>query len=121
MQTTLREKAKNQHFANFSGYLVGTERFDCVENQFLKTGHTHNELDQRFSSVATALSRAPCLEDNEEFAEWIRSKVKPAAGRTLHVEVLDTTYEFQRWFYGLDAKISGLASTHFEPDTCHVW
>ena len=117
---TARE-SKNQHFANFSGYLVGTERFDCVENQFLKTGHTHNELDQRFSSVATALSRAPSLEDKEEFAEWIRSKVKPAAGRTLHVEVLDTTYDFQSWFYGLDAKISGLASTHFEPDTCHVW
>jgi len=118
---TTRE-SKNQWFANFQGCLVSRGKFLTAQQQFLPSGHSHNELDQRFSTVATALSRAPTLEDPEEFAHWIREHVKPVRGRRLHVEVLDATYDFQHWFtkaFGFN--VSGLASTHLEPNANHVW
>ena len=54
---------KNQ-LATFMAYLVATEKFEATEVQFLQAGHTHNEQDQCFSTVASLLSRrrAP---DNE--------------------------------------------------------
>ena len=117
---TTRE-SKNQHFANFLGYCIATEKFESAEVQFMQTGHTHNELDQRFSSVASLLSRAPILEDPTDFADWIRTHVVPPRGRCLHVEVLDATYDFQKWFHGLEVQLAGLAATHLEPDSNHVW
>jgi hypothetical protein len=118
---TARE-SKNQIFANFAAYLVGVQRFETVEVQFLQVGHTHNELDQRFSTVATTLSRAPTLEDPDEFASLIRQQIFPPRGRTLVVEVLNCTYDFQGWFQaGLGSNISGLAATHVQPETNHVW
>ena len=117
---TTRE-SKNQHFANYLAYLVAKEKFDAVEVQYMTTGHTHNEQDQRFSSVATALKRAPVLEDPSDFAQWILNNVRPARGRRLHVEVLSSTWDFQKWFHGLGVQIAGLAATHLEPDVNHVW
>ena len=48
---------KNQHFATFMASQVATEKFEATEVQFLQAGHTHNEQDQRFSTVASLLSR----------------------------------------------------------------
>ena len=117
---TTRE-SKNQHFATYLATLVSSNKFESVELQFLQVGHTHNEQDQRFSTVATVLSRAPVLETPSDFAKWIRENVKPLKGLDLHVEVLDGTFDFQAWFAVLGIKIGGLASTHWEPDTNHVW
>jgi hypothetical protein len=117
---TTRE-SKNQYFLQFLSYLVASGKFDVSELQFLQVGHTHNEQDQRFSSVATSLSRAPTLEDPEEFAAWIRNHVKPARGREMHVEVLTGTRNFQSWMDGFGVQIQGLAATHAEPNTTHCW
>lgn len=117
---TTRE-SKNQFFALFLSYLVASGKFSVSELQFLQVGHTHNQQDQRFSSVATSLSRAPVLEDPEDFAAWIRGHVKPARGRDLHVEVLSSTWDFQGWFQSLGVQVQGLAATHAEPSTSHCW
>ena len=117
---TTRESI-NQHFVNFLASMVSLNKFETTELQFLRTGHTHNEQDQRFSTVALTLSRAPVLEDTDDFAAWIRANVKPLGSRVLHVEVLKGTYDFQQWFAKLDVCISGLAATSLEPDTNHVW
>ena len=53
---------------------------DAEDSQFFVSGHSHNELDQRFSSVAGAILLAPVLEDMEEFAEWMRNEVAPVLG-----------------------------------------
>lgn len=49
------------------------------------------------------------------------SDVAPVRGRKMHVEVLDGTWDFARWFDSFDVSIKGLASTHWEPDVNHVW
>jgi hypothetical protein len=74
-----------------------------------------------FSSVAFHIARAPVLEDPEEFADWIRKTVVPQGGRSLHVEVLKGTYDFVTWMTPLNLQITGIASTHWEPDANHVW
>ena len=84
---TARE-SKNQIFANYNGYLVASEKFDTDQVEYKQPGHTHDELDQRFSTVASMLSRAPVLEDPPEFRNWIEQNVVPPRGRKLHVEVL---------------------------------
>ena len=61
----------------FKGYLKATEKMDADDSEFLPSGHSHNELDQRFSTVAGVILSAPVLEHMEEFAEWMRKEVAP--------------------------------------------
>ena len=93
---TTRE-SKNQFFLGTEAVLVGQNKFSEIDGEFPKTGHTHNELDQRFSSVGTSLSRAPVLEDMHAFKNYMIENVQPARGRDLHVEILESTMNFQKW------------------------
>ena len=104
---TTRE-SNNQYFLSFMAHLVARNMFEAAEVQFLQTGHTHNEQDQRFSSVWALLQRAPVLEDPYEFADWMRANIKPPRGRALHVEVMESTWDFQSWFFQLDAQTLSL-------------
>ena len=66
---------------SFMAHLVARNMFEAAEVQFLQTGHTHNEEDQRFSSVGALLQRAPVLEDPYEFADWMHAHIVPLRGR----------------------------------------
>lgn len=61
---TCRE-GRNQWLLAFQCYLLFRARFSCVCNNFLMVGHTHIDLDQRFSVITSALSRAQVLETPE--------------------------------------------------------
>ena len=112
---TARE-AKNQFFLAFCAALVSANRFDWMDIDFAESGHTHNELDQRFSELATSLSSAPVLEDIHEFAAHLSANVKPVRGRLLHIEVLGHTCDFKSYLQPLGMGVSGIAPTHFDPD-----
>ena len=114
-------EAKNQIFATFAGSLAQRKLFDTIEVQFMQAGHTKNELDQRFSTLATVLSKAPVLETPEEFAQCIRKNVQPLHGKELHVIVLENTWDFQAMFEKYQCQISGLTSTHLQPNANHLW
>ena len=118
--STTRE-AVNQTFATYLAYLKDSGKFDSTSLERFQKEHTKNEVDQRFSTVATTLSRAPVLEDPWEFKDWILKHVKPVRGRELHVEVLSSTFEFQNWFHDCGVQLSGLASISGETDTTHSW
>ena len=87
----------------------------------MMTGHTKNELDQRFSSVASILKRAHTLEEPVQFRDYLLQRLPPVHGKKLHVEVLESTWDWQAWFADFGLQLKGLASTHLEPDTNHVW
>ena len=61
------------------------------------------------------------LEDPYEFADWMHAHIVPPRGRALHVEVLESTWDFQSWLFPLHAAMIGLAAMQTEPDTNHVW
>ena len=87
----------------------------------MEVDHTKNEQDQRFSSVTTTLNRAPCLEDPSQFADWMRDHITPARNRKLHVEVLESTHDWQTYFSALNMSLTGLTTTHREAFANHVW
>lgn len=62
---TCRE-ARNQHNMKFAAVLTGRHTFRSVQYNFFGVGHTHFIVDQRFSTVATSLSRRPILETPED-------------------------------------------------------
>ena len=59
---TTRE-AKNTTFASYLAYLTGAGMFRSTECHYLTSGHSHNSVDQRFSTCSAILARAPTLED----------------------------------------------------------
>ena len=79
--------------------LVADHRMASTQVEFLKVGHTHNEQDQRFSTVASLLSQAPILEDAEEMQQFMLEHIKPPRGRSLVVEVLRGLGDW-RWMVG---------------------
>ncbi len=117
---TARE-AKNQFFAQFNSYLVATDRFEASGVEYLKTCHSHNEVDQRFSEIGTSFKSAPVLESPECFKVWMQNHVRPVRGRALHVEVLDTVMDFTKWLAPLNVRYTGLAACHSDLVANHSW
>lgn len=60
-------EGKNQFHQSLQAYLVGEKVFENTQVECGEVGHTHNCQDQRFSSVARTLSRAPVLETPTQF------------------------------------------------------
>ncbi|CAK0906532.1 unnamed protein product [Prorocentrum cordatum] len=96
-------------------------RFKTVEMQFLQVGHAHAELDQLFAGVAAQISHAPRLEGIQEVADFIKSIVVPQRGRKLHVEVLNSIYDFRTWMTPFDMSIAGVVPTKTQPEAAHLW
>lgn len=114
-------ESKNKFFATYCSFLVCRGHFDSVQLEFMQPGHTKNELDQRFSSLSTILQRAPTLETPQQFAEFLKDGATPLHAQELHVQVHNSTHDFQAWFEKWEVQMSGLTSTHLEPDVNHVW
>jgi hypothetical protein len=87
----------------------------------LQVDHTHNDLDQRFSAVGTCLQSAPCLEDPDEFRDYLLDNLKPARGRYLHVEVLTATFDFTSWFFQIGSHLQGITPTALQKEVNHSW
>ena len=111
----------NQTFFTYLAWLQNTEKFDTTSSERLQVDHTHNEIDQRFSEVGSTLSRAPVLEEPEDFRDWMITHVKLVRGRRLHVEILQSTLDFQNWTFPFGLQISGITSNACEPDVNHCW
>ena len=101
--------------------MKASARFDAAECEYHKSGHSHVEIDQRFSVVATTISAAPTLEEPLEFQEWMLAHIHPRGGRTLHVEILDHTLDWTSWFMPLNLQVTGLGATKNDPHANHVW
>ena len=95
---TCRE-TKNNPFLTFVGMLVTWGIFKSVTVQFHRVGHTHGPIDQRFSVVATVISRKKVLETLSDFARAIKRGVKPVGKRQLITYICNVTYDFQQWLW----------------------
>ena len=116
-------ESKNQWFGSMLAALVGKGMWDSIELQFLQTSHSHNELDQRFSSISALLERASVLEDADEVKSYLEKMLQPAGGRKhVVIEIVPGCWDFQSLFAkNCGMKISGLTSTHLQPYANHVW
>eukprot|EP00435_Cladocopium_sp_Y103_P008315 s3646_g2.t1 len=116
---TTRE-SKNQWFAGFCCVLAATT-FTSLEVQFLQSGHTHSEIDQRFSAVAKSIQSAETLETPHDLANHIQTNLKPMQNREIYVEVVQNTLDFQRWLFAANVNLTGLVPTVKEQFANHVW
>lgn len=62
---TCREQRNSWTFL-FSSWLVAHGIMRTVDELYYRVGHTHNECDQRFFVIASALSREPTLQSPED-------------------------------------------------------
>ena len=60
---------RNQYCLLWGATLLAKRTFRSVSFGFLPVGHTHIDVDQRFSSIATYLGRVPVLETPEDFEQ----------------------------------------------------
>lgn len=118
---TPTKKTKNSHFGCFLASLVGAQLFNSVECHYLQTDHTHNELDQRFSTMACCIKQAEVLEDIQDLVDYLRAHMSAACGRDLIIEEISNTMDFKSWFGDVNLHMQGLTSTHLEPQVNHLW
>lgn len=114
-------EAKNSHFGCFLSSLVGRSLFSATEVHFLQVDHTHNELDQRFSTLASHIKQADVIEDIADLVLYLQTHVTAAANRTLIVEELNSTMDFKKYLSSVNLHLSGLTSTHMKPNANHMW
>ena len=88
-------EGKNQIVLKMLATLVHRGCFDEAWMTQFRVGHSHWKVDQRFAEVRTVLSNSKELQNPEEFAQAIRSQLKPRQGRSLHVEVLQAALDFK--------------------------
>lgn len=120
VDNTARE-SKNSFFGSFCATLVHRGIFQEVEVQYLQCDHTHNELDQRFSTMASKIRKADYLQDPDDLVQLLQGNMTAAAGRELVVEALPNTWNFKDWMVGYDLHAKGLTATHLEPYANHLW
>ena len=114
-------EAKNSHYGCYLASLVARGLFTATECHFLQVDHTHNELDQRFSTMASHIKQAQCIEDMSDLVAYLQSHMTAAANRTLIIEELKGTMDFKSFLSGVNLHLTGLTSTHLAPHANHHW
>ena len=72
-------EGKNQHMLKYLSLLVHRNIFRSTQDGQAQVGHTHDRLDQEFSTIASVLSRAPRLETPMAFISSIQSGISSTA------------------------------------------
>ena len=94
---------KNVHMVRWISWLTHQGYFKKAVLSMFRSGHSHNKIDQRFSEVRGALSRARVLESPTDFRDAILAGVMPRQGRELQCEVVYGSYN---WHSFLDVGIT---------------
>ena len=71
---TTREQ-RNSWTMLWSGWMVGQNIVTSLEECYYRVGHTHNEVDQRFWVISSALSKETRLECPEDIS-WFKQMMK---------------------------------------------
>lgn len=119
LDNTCREN-KNNLVLRWGACLVGRGVFKSVSLHYLRKGHTHEDVDQRFKILATRLSRATLLENPEDFRTLMRTSLQAPAGQLLEVREMKIPYDWWRYYSSVRAFPFDLHG-HTGPKACHVF
>ena len=77
---------RNAYVQMWAAAAVATNRFRSITCCYFWVGHTHNQMDQRFSGLAAKLKGAVSLQPPTEFLDYISQNYMPARDYGLKVE-----------------------------------
>lgn len=145
---TTRE-TRNQNLIKWGAHLICSEIFDSVTFCFFKVGHTHCEVDQRFSVLAHCLNQCTGLQTPQagpnsetkfgvricklemamrnsqrfsffqEFQREINSSMRKVPGRDVECNLLPGAWDFKSWMDPLATTVKGMTITEKEPAVNH--
>jgi hypothetical protein len=95
LDNTTKEN-KNQFVLAWAQTLVDTFVFDDVYISFLPVGHTHEDIDQRFSVISRKLRREAIL-SIQHFKAFLEGFFKTSDSVPCHAEFVPWVYNFRDW------------------------
>ena len=93
LDNTCREN-KNNLIIRWAAGLVGTNTFMSVSLHFLRKGHTHEDIDQRFKIISTFISKHKLLETPYEFMDCIQHEMTVPPSHKLVVRQMHPPYDY---------------------------
>lgn len=100
---------RNQWTLLFGVLLVLLDVFQSVTFNFLQVGHTHEDIDQLFGTIATILSRQSELQHPKDFVEAVKNGLtRPRPDhRDVQVGRMQAARDWKSWLAGLGINLSG--------------
>ena len=107
VDNTTRENKNNTMMKSLI-YLL-EKQFASVCLEFFMVGHTHCDLDQRFSTAGPVLAEAEELERPADFGKILETKYKPLKGHVLDVSVMEAVRDWKSWLHDISETFAGHA------------
>ena len=101
---------KNQLTMKWSAWVIHRGLFREIHLTQYRVGHSHGKIDQRFSECRGVLANNANMETPAQFLQALE-KVKAREGRTLNLEQIHATVDFQSFFEELPTSVSGHTQT----------
>lgn len=119
LDNTCREN-KNNLILRWAAGLVGASTFSSVSLHFLRKGHTHEDIDQRFKIISTLISKQKLLETPYEFMDCIHNHMTVPPSHRLFVRQMQPPYDY--WEHYADASIyTRDVHNHTGPHAAHAF
>jgi hypothetical protein len=119
LDNTCREN-KNNLIIRWAASLVGRGTFKTVSLHYLRKGHTHEDIDQRFKILSTLLSRATLLETPDDFRTLMTKSLPVPSGQSLRVVTMHPPYDWWQ-YYGNPAAFPYDVHGHTGPSAGHAF
>ncbi|CAJ1443835.1 unnamed protein product [Effrenium voratum] len=101
-------EGRNQWLALWAGHMVASARAASISLCFYRVGHTHNEVDQRFSMLASIMNRANVIQTPQELKRLIESEHHQVKGREIFAEIMPSSFNFQSWLSPMGVSLTGM-------------
>ena len=93
LDNTCREN-KNSLIFRWAASLVAKGIFESVSLHFLRKGHTHEDIDQRFKIIAALISRQKLLETPKDFMDCIEAEMTVPPSHGLKVRSMRPPFDY---------------------------
>lgn len=119
LDNTCREN-KNNLIIRWAASLVGASTFSSVSLHFLRKGHTHEDIDQRFKIISTLISKQKLLETPYEFMDCICNGMTVPPSHRLVVRQMQPPFDY--WQHYADAALYPRdVHNHTGPHAAHAF
>ena len=102
-------QAKNQWVTLFLAWLVHDGLFETTTLNFLRFGHTHEDIDQFFSLCVSLILKCHHYQEPSELLKFLEVELRPkfqAKQEELFTDVVSGVYDWQAWLLDLNRTIS---------------